>query len=176
MKAACIITLLLPVVLSYKANLNPLSNEFINYINSKQNTWVAGKNFDEKLSIQEIKNLLGAKKRSLGDVKGFMHSEDIQVPDSFDARENWKDCSDVISTIVDQSACGSCWAMSAASAMSDRRCIVTQGKLKVPVSAENLLSCCDDCGFGCAGGYIDDAWSFWQENGITTGGLYGSNQ
>ncbi|XP_072379755.1 cathepsin B-like [Diabrotica undecimpunctata] len=176
MKAAYIITLLLPIVLSYKGNLNPLSNEFINYINSKQSTWIAGRNFDENLSIQEIKNLLGAKKMRIGVAKEFLHSENIQVPDSFDARENWKECSDVISTVVDQSSCGSCWAVAAASAMSDRRCIVSEGKLKVPVSAENLLACCDSCGFGCEGGYMDDAWSYWHDTGISTGGLYGSNQ
>ncbi|XP_072379756.1 cathepsin B-like [Diabrotica undecimpunctata] len=174
MKAAYIITLLLPVVLSY--NLNPLSNDFINYINSKQSTWVAGRNFDENLSIQEIKNLLGAKTGRLGVAKEFLHSENIQVPDSFDARENWKACSDVISTVVDQSSCGSCWAVAAASAMSDRRCIASEGKLKVPVSAENLLSCCDSCGYGCDGGYPVEAWAYWQDTGITTGGLYGSNQ
>nr|CAE47502.1 cathepsin B-like proteinase [Diabrotica virgifera virgifera] len=176
MKAAFIITLLLPIVLSYKGSPNPLSNDFINYINSKQSTWVAGKNFDENLSIQEIKNLLGAKKGKLGVAKEFTHSEDIQVPNSFDARENWKECSDVISTVVDQSDCGSCWAVAAASAMSDRRCIASQGKLKVPVSAENLLSCCDSCGYGCEGGYPTMAWSYWIDTGITTGGLYGSKQ
>ncbi|CAG9830178.1 unnamed protein product [Diabrotica balteata] len=176
MKAAYIITLLLPVVLSYKGNLNPLSNDFINYINSKQSTWVAGRNFDENLSIQEIKNLLGTKTERLGVAKEFLHSENIQVPDSFDARENWKECSDVISTVVDQSSCGSCWAVAAASAMSDRRCIASEGKLKVPVSAENLLSCCDSCGYGCDGGYPEMAWDYWQDTGISTGGLYGSNQ
>uniref|UniRef100_A0A6P7GWT2 Cathepsin B-like n=1 Tax=Diabrotica virgifera virgifera TaxID=50390 RepID=A0A6P7GWT2_DIAVI len=173
MKAAFIITLLLPVVLSYTANLNPLSNEFINYINSKQSSWVAGRNFDENISIQEMKKLLGTKKRNLGDVKGFIHSENIQVPDSFDARENWKVCSDVINTIADQSACSSGWAVAAASAMSDRRCIASQGKFKVPVSAENVLACIGD---GCDGGYMEDGWWLWLVDGIPTGGLYGSNQ
>ncbi|CAG9830174.1 unnamed protein product [Diabrotica balteata] len=60
--------------------------------------------------------------------------------------------------------------------MSDRRCIVSEGKLKVPVSAENLMSCCYACGYGCEGGYPDMAWIFWEREGIPTGGLYGSNQ
>ena len=33
-------------------------------------------------------------------------------------------------------------------AMSDRLCIQTNGKVSVEISAEDLLSCCDECGMG----------------------------
>ncbi|XP_072379739.1 cathepsin B-like [Diabrotica undecimpunctata] len=177
MKAAQIIALFIPVVLSSKSN-NICSEEFLDLLNNKQSTWVAHRNFDENTSIEEIKRLLGAKLRdpNLRNARAFKHSENIQVPDSFDARKHWKECSDVISTIADQSSCGSCWAVAAASAMSDRRCIASNGKLKIPVSAEDLMSCCSSCGNGCHGGDPQRAWEYWQETGISTGGLYGSNQ
>ncbi|CAH1260857.1 unnamed protein product [Diabrotica balteata] len=178
MKATQIIALFLPVVLSYQNDDKICSDEFIDLINNQHSTWVAHDNFDKNTSIEDIQKLLGAKIRepNLRYAKAFKHSENIQVPNSFDARDHWKECSDVISTIVDQSGCGSCWAVAAASAMSDRRCIASNGKLKIPVSAEDLTSCCSSCGEGCGGGDPEKAWEYWQETGISTGGLYGSNQ
>ncbi|XP_050500213.1 cathepsin B-like [Diabrotica virgifera virgifera] len=175
MKAVHIIALFLPVVLSDDI----CSPEFVDLINNKNSTWVAhSNNYDENISIEDIKKLLGVKLRdqNLRNVKVFKHSENIQVPDSFDAREHWKQCSDVISAIVDQSGCGSCWAVSAASVMSDRRCIASNGKLKIPVSAEDLLSCCSYCGDCHGTSQPERAWDYWQETGISTGGLYGSKQ
>ena len=73
---------------------------------------------------------------------------------SFDARTKWPACTS-IKTIRDQSACGmyyksaflksihndfvnlitsgSCWAVSAASAMSDRLCVQSGGRIKVGI-------------------------------------------
>ncbi|VDO07862.1 unnamed protein product [Haemonchus placei] len=53
------------------------------------------------------------------------------LPESFDARDKWKNCSSVIGYIRDQSNCGSCWAVSAAETMSDRLCIGTNGRVQV---------------------------------------------
>lgn len=64
----------------------------------------------------------------------------------------------------------------AVEAMSDRICIHSKGKIKVHLSAKNLLSCCKDCGFGCDGGFLVTAWSFWTTDGVVTGGQYGSKQ
>jgi hypothetical protein len=36
-------------------------------------------------------------------------ANDDDIPESFDAREKWTQCADVIGTIPDQSSCGSCW-------------------------------------------------------------------
>lgn len=60
--------------------------------------------------------------------------------------------------------------------MSDRICIHSNGKLKVQLSAENLVSCCSSCGFGCDGGHPLVAWQYWKHNGIVSGGNYGSKQ
>lgn len=64
-----------------------------------------------------------------------------------------------------------------AHAMSDRICIASKGKVKYKVSVEDLLSCCGlKCGFGCNGGYPDEAWEYYKCNGIVTGGNYNSSE
>ncbi|RCN30391.1 hypothetical protein ANCCAN_23839 [Ancylostoma caninum] len=72
---------------------------------------------------------------------------DIDIPETFDAREAWPDCQS-IKNIRDQSSCGedlilhfspkhsalltgSCWAFGAVEAMSDRICIASNGKTQV---------------------------------------------
>lgn len=47
------------------------------------------------------------------------------LPDNFDARDAWPKC-DSIKEVRDQSNCGSCWALGAVEAMSDRYCIASQ--------------------------------------------------
>lgn len=59
--------------------------------------------------------------------------------------------------------------------MSDRFCIYSDGKVQVTLSADDLLSCCANCGYGCEGGYPLDAWEYIEKNGIVTGGGYKSN-
>ncbi|VDP31750.1 unnamed protein product [Soboliphyme baturini] len=63
-------------------------------------------------------------------------------------------------------------AVAAASVMSDRYCIASQGKKQPYVSDAYLLSCCKQCGSGCQGGSSFAALGFWQ-SGIPTGGMYG---
>ena len=57
--------------------------------------------------------------------------------------------------------------------MSDRICIKSGQTVQTRVSAQNLLACCGNCGFGCDGGMPSYAWRYWQNTGISTGGLYG---
>jgi len=38
-----------------------------------------------------------------------------------------------------------------------------------------MVTCCDECGDGCDGGYPAAAWSWWQDTGIVTGDLFGDN-
>jgi cathepsin B len=61
-------------------------------------------------------------------------------------------------------------------AITDRLCIATGGKVKFQFSAEDVLSCCTDCGDGCDGGYPYSTWTYWINSGIVSGGDYQSQQ
>lgn len=67
-------------------------------------------------------------------------------------------------------------AFGAVEAMSDRVCIHSNGQVNAHISAENLVSCCYTCGFGCNGGFPGAAWSYWVKKGLVTGGNYNSSQ
>jgi len=96
------------------------------------------------------------------------------LPENFDARTQWPSCKS-IQEVRDQSDCGSCWAFGAVEAASDRICIATNGTHQAHLSAEDLLSCCTSCGFGCNGGYPASAWSYLKNTGVVSGGNYGDN-
>ena len=101
-----------------------------------------------------------------------MRKKNYKLPESFDPRDEYPKC-ESLKEIRDQANCGSCWAFGAVEAMSDRICIQSGQTDQTRVSAQNLLTCCTGCGFGCDGGYPSSAWSYWKRNGLCTGGLYG---
>lgn len=59
--------------------------------------------------------------------------------------------------------------------MTDRICIHSKGKTQVTISAADVLTCCYSCGDGCDGGYPDEAWKYWIDSGIVSGGGYETN-
>jgi len=138
---------------------------------------VAGVNSKFKdATLKEFQSYLGAlqtpRKLLESELPTMMFVEDLALPDNFDLREAHPQC-ESLKEIRDQSTCGSCWAFGAAEAMSDRICIVSEGKLQTRVSTEDLLTCCTSCGFGCNGGYPFAAFKFWQNSGVVTGDLFG---
>jgi len=162
--------------------LDPFSDEFINYINSIKTTWKAGRNFGKDFPLKSLTKMMGVHpdanlyRPAFKNVKEeFASLSNQDIPESFDAREQWPDCP-TIQEIRDQGSCGSCWAFGAVEAMSDRICIHSKGQVNAHLSAENLVSCCYTCGFGCNGGFPGAAWSHWVKKGIVTGGNYNSSQ
>ncbi|XP_056419824.1 cathepsin B isoform X1 [Hyla sarda] len=155
-------------------HFKPLSGDVVNYINKLNTTWKAGHNFpngDINYVRRLCGTLLGGKKLPVR----YLFSDQIDLPENFDSRENWPNCP-TIKEIRDQGSCGSCWAFGAVEAISDRVCVHSNGKLNVEVSAEDLLSCCGgECGMGCNGGYPSGAWQYWTEKGLVSGGLYDSH-
>lgn len=151
-----------------------LSKEFIDHINSVQKSWKAGQNFKEGTTLEFLKGLMGVRKGQRSHLPTKYHKVDpAAIPDTFDARDQWPQCP-TIGEIRDQGGCGSCWAFGAVESMSDRLCIHLQQDAHI--SAEDLLSCCSACGFGCDGGYPAIAWEYWVTQGLVTGGNYGSNE
>ncbi|KAK2856254.1 hypothetical protein Q5P01_004989 [Channa striata] len=149
-----------------------LYSEMANFINKANTTWMAGQNL-QNVDHRYVKGLCGAILNGPKLPEVAHNIEGLQLPDSFDSRQQWPNCP-TIQQIRDQGSCGSCWAFGAAEAISDRICIHSSGKISVEISAEDLLSCCDECGMGCFGGYPSTAWQFWAKKGLVTGGLYGS--
>ncbi|KAK6054241.1 papain family cysteine protease [Cooperia oncophora] len=154
--------------------------DLIEYVNKAQNLFTAELSPRFAQYPEEVKKrLMGVKHVAIpevlrGNEKTHDDIADASIPDSFDARTNWPQCPS-ISSIRDQSSCGSCWAFGAAEAMTDRICIASNGKEQFTISADDILSCCGlICGNGCEGGYPLEAWKFWVKHGVVTGGNYTS--
>ncbi|KAK6725859.1 hypothetical protein RB195_004279 [Necator americanus] len=153
--------------------------DLVDYVNRKQNLWRAKKHhrFNQYpdstkwglMGVNHVRLSVEAK-QNLSPTKDL----DIDIPETFDAREAWPQCQSIRS-IRDQSSCGSCWAFGAVEAMSDRICIASNGKTQVTLSADDLLSCCKFCGFGCNGGDPYSAWKYWKNDGIVTGSNFTMN-
>eukprot|EP00470_Lotharella_oceanica_P012464 CAMPEP_0170195038 /NCGR_PEP_ID=MMETSP0040_2-20121228/60605_1 /TAXON_ID=641309 /ORGANISM="Lotharella oceanica, Strain CCMP622" /LENGTH=329 /DNA_ID=CAMNT_0010444103 /DNA_START=40 /DNA_END=1029 /DNA_ORIENTATION=- len=145
-------------------------------------TWTAG--FTERFAGQPLgasKSLCGVKPGNLEMMRELINNGTMKqinetmlsegdIPESFDSETNWPECSEVIGDIRDQSNCGCCWAFGSASAASDRLCIATGGKVKVPLSAQEMCFC--GSRNGCGGGWPFSAWDVIGKRGLVTGGQY----
>jgi len=162
-----------------KPDFGLLTDQEIDYINTVQSQWKAGRNFHPK-DIAHVKRILGVpdlqtaefKARQLP-VKEFP-VRNYALPDNFDPRTQWPQCPS-LKEVRDQGSCGSCWAFGAVEAMTDRTCIKSNGTKQFHYSAEDLMTCCRECGNGCNGGFPAGAWEFWQHDGIVSGGPYNSS-
>jgi cathepsin B len=181
--------------LSETAMLRLKAESLVKRVNSAQNQWRAELNpkFAEmdlatKRKIMGVKNTKPTKKSDTKVEKNVggrtrptrpprytttttTTSAPAVLPKSLDAREEWPHCVDVISQIQDQARCGSCWAVAAASTMSDRLCIHSDGKDKTPLSAADIMSC-ETVSQGCHGGYPDYAWKWYHDYGVVSGTNY----
>ena len=124
-------------------------------------TWTAGINSRfVGMTHAQIRRLMGVKKTPPSKMLPVKQVEILEaLPETFDARAQWPQCAS-IAQIRDQSDCGSCWAFGAVEAATDRICIETNATITDMISANDLLSCCAECGYGCSGGYLSSAWSY----------------
>ncbi|XP_039296010.1 cathepsin B-like cysteine proteinase 4 [Nilaparvata lugens] len=158
-----------------------ITDDFIEELkNDKSLSWTPGRVFDEK---QDFANYFGKSQCSEEDIESIPVLEDSReveedlkkLPKFFDARKKWKYCPS-IRQIRDQANCKAYWAMSVASVLSDRYCIASKGKVKQELSAQNLLSCCEECGNCQKGGCICSSWRYAATHGLVTGGGYASHK
>lgn len=159
---------------------NLSGQDLVDYVNRRQKLWKAELNPKFESYENSVKwRLMGVNhvRHSVKAKKKLAKSRllNIDLPDQFDSRTKWPNCQ-TIGAIRDQSSCGSCWAFGAVEAMSDRLCIASGGRVQVSISADDLLSCCRSCGFGCEGGEPLAAWKFWVKSGIVTGSNYTMHQ
>lgn len=102
------------------------------------------------------------------------------LPVALDLRTKFPKCWS-IGYIRNQGQCGSCWAVSSMSSLSDRFCIAystSTTTVQRSFSYEDPLECCTNCGFasqgGCNGGYITGGFSFTKSSGTVRGENYGN--
>ena len=172
-----ILLAILVVAVSAK-DYEPLSKEHVDYVNQIGTTWKAEVNKFHSWKLEAFKRTLGVPVSAIGapsKLPNLVHKQVKAVPDNFDAREQWPNCP-TIQEVRDQGNCGSCWAFGAVEAMSDRICIASNAATIVRLSAEDMVSCCRACGFGCSGGYPESAWAYWRSTGLVTGGNYNSKE
>jgi cathepsin B len=156
-----------------------ITQEMIDEINAMGTTWQAAMpvkfaNATREEAMRYMGTILRGDPRHMDLPLKTEYEEVGALPTNFDAREHWSQCSNVIGHVRDQSACGSCWAFGSTEAFNDRYCIKTGSQLLM--SPTDTLACCTgfSCGFsmGCNGGQPSGAWSFFQKQGVVTGGDY----
>jgi cathepsin B len=114
---------------------------------------------------EQVKSLLGAGLLwNEHNIPFLVDNDDhnVDLPTEFDSRKQWPDC---VFEVRQQEHCGSCWAFSGSSTLQDRFCIASQGKIKVVLSPQDMVSC-DTGDMGCQGGLLDRAWSYLEKTGI----------
>jgi len=162
----------------YINNQTPKSKhaQMAEYINSLGTTWKATTyDFldDLKLGLMDGHSL---KHAEFGfTAKSFTAEQLSAVPDSFDSATQWPNCQS-IQEIRNQAKCGSCWAFSSSSVMSDRLCIGSGQRIQTRISPQDILTCCFSCGNGCDGGFPNAAWYYFINSGVVSGDGYGNNQ
>lgn len=156
-------------------NKNVYNDEIISDVLLSNPSFTIGSN--DKFKHATIRNIVGLLGRNPTDesyhnLRTVVHDNVSDLPDFYDARDAYPQCS-IIKHIQDQSSCGSCWANSAASVMSDRLCIHSNGKIQVLISVEDIMSCCPAfCGRGCNGGWEYQAFRYSKYFGVVSGGDY----
>jgi len=93
------------------------------------------------------------------------YDDPLTLPTSFDAREKWEECSNIIGRITNQKKCGSCWAMATAGAISDRACISRNST--VNYSPQYMVDCYLNQ-FGCEGGVLGTVYEDMRDFGIVS--------
>lgn len=143
-------------------------------INKMQTQWRAGYNsYFKGMDLEVIKKMMGTRMNKPAGSPEYSPKVMANLPATFDSRTQWPKCKS-IAHIRDQGNCGSCWAVSAAEVATDRTCIHGNAAFDNLLSAEQIMSCCSACGYGCGGGYPISAMQYWQTTGVVTGGDYGT--
>uniref|UniRef100_A0A7I4XUR5 Pept_C1 domain-containing protein n=1 Tax=Haemonchus contortus TaxID=6289 RepID=A0A7I4XUR5_HAECO len=146
--------------------------ELVKYLKKSQNLFeaeITPHSYNVQHKLMDLRFINQKRKTVVEDA----NDEGDDIPESFDARTRWPYCKS-LTHIRDQANCGAGWAVSTASALSDRICIASKGTKQVYISSVDFISCCDSCGYGCEGGWPIEAFDYFSNQGTVTGGDYGA--
>jgi cathepsin B len=181
MKAVIAVVLFAVAAFAYDSSLPAINHDLISAINNDpSSTWKAGVNVKFlNRTLAYAAHLCGVLpeaeyvlKTNVDELEAFPQEVIDALPTDFDARKEWGTTCPSVGEVRDQANCGSCWAFGAVEAITDRTCILSQGKNSPHISAQDMNSCCTTCGMGCNGGYPAMAWQYWVSSGVVTGGNY----
>jgi hypothetical protein len=87
------------------------SEKIIQQINNMHTSWEAGPTPEDTIEeiLQSLRGRVDTTK--IEELSTLNHRSTFfpDLPDSFDAREKWPHCKDIMSTITRQGGCASCW-------------------------------------------------------------------
>lgn len=165
-----LLSLIIVAACSYKFTKQDY-NEMVKNVNGafETATWEEFEFKDEEFNLNSAANNGNSNCLfSVNDEIDVNFKLDHTESNGFPSRWSWAQRGQV-GRVRDQARCGSCWAVSAASVLTDRFYIAT-GNL-VELSEQDLVSCERD-NYGCQGGYLDRAWRYLVNNGIVDDQCY----
>lgn len=189
-----VMTFFLPTLFLLITSLIARRDEFAamsDLVNQAQPGWVASLpasiDFDDDSALQSLVGTLDytadsvaaltpvARPRLLADTTASVNT--TAYPASLDLRSKYPNCTS-ISRIRNQGACGSCWAVSTMTSISDRYCI--RKGLNRSFSSQDAMDCCTNCTnpavvprTACSGGIMPIAFQFAKWTGVSTGEDFG---
>lgn len=88
--------------------MHPLSIEMVELINKANTTWKAKQHFTEKNF--DVKFRFGASLDGWLAHLPKLYNDDVdmesEIPEEFDSRKNWPECSEIIGDVKNQAQCG----------------------------------------------------------------------
>ncbi|XP_057666860.1 cathepsin L-like proteinase [Diorhabda carinulata] len=112
---------------------------------------------------EEFKSMLGAQlngKPEISPIGTFKPEANFTRPESIDWRQKG-----AVLGVKNQGLCGSCWAFSTTGTLEGQLAI--HRNQYIPLSEQELVSCVKD-NFACNGGWVDVAYKYVQQNGLSS--------
>ena len=133
--------------------------------NSGSNWKQSACKFWEGQTLADAKRLMSTSFASHSNLNKCFIEGSEEIPESFDTRENNKECK---LGVVDQNKkCAGSYATAIASTLAEKLCMESDEKKLTPLSAQELLSC-DTANKGCRGGYVNNALEYTVLRGLAT--------
>ena len=146
---------------------NHTLNKIQKAIDEKGAKWTAGETSVSGLTVKEKKQLCGAKIGTIPKDAVVLNPPTKVSYGTFDWRsvngQNW------VTPVEDQGSCGSCWIFGSTAAFETQINIdANDPTIDFDASEQNILSCVS-YGWGCGGGYPEQALAYIRDNGVPDG-------